>query len=1015
MSLTVPNTAKAILIGASQFPKDDSLVSLPLALANIDRIAEAISQPNILGVPLNNITKLANTEDNVQILEDISSISEQAKGALIVYVTGHLVTRKGHLYLATPHSSRKKIHINGIALDELMDIISETSAETKIILFDVCYSTSNEEDVDASMVEDALKYYESAYSHTYIMASAPTASMDGFNGSQRTSTFTFALLDVLENGMEEEQEDISLTDLHKAMKSKLDGQHTLKSSSTTAEKVKIAYNTKFVEFTELRSQADQLFESQNFQQALTNYKKAGKLFEKNKEVRKRKEFIKLLIQGEEAFSKTKYSDAKQAFESAKELFEFDVVQNKINDTTLTIANNYFKKESYDLAREHYKEVLLELPNNEFVRERIEKCDHELRFIDLIDEADKLYFKDEFEEAKKMYEEALEIHSDRRALQRLEECEKLIHKASLIRAKIREEQSEKVAGLSEAELEKREKALEEKLRVEIEKDLRNKLQAELSPQLKEELQAEMRQNMENDFAKTIWSNVSLANNIDVYDFYLQFYPNPKYVAKAQKRLDELQTKHEAQAQKVADSIKKAASQFSNLQKEEEEITEKTKDEDNIEEVEAVDSRPETPDDILKMLEDSNSQKKHKPFMTEEKGDSHVNSDKPHGVLEDIEAQFGKEETEEKEEAKNTEEPEEITPTEAEILEIEASEIETPKVEEPKVEKVKEVEEQVIQREPTPEEIERSESMSRLEQRFREIEKEHEHDAPKEESNSSNEVEQEESYVKVERVEEPKADNSHTKVIEKEELTESVKEEEKVVEQPSRTSNDSSTTPLGMSLSESEELTEDALWQKVTETNTVESYKFYVDNTQESEHLVDAYYQINRLSKLTQASEEEEDDNSGTVSLETEDEENNHKVNGSSNGHSTDSYEYASYNYNGNSSETETEKQEVEVEVEEKEPEAVDTEDQSLWEKASSHDTVNAYYEYVANSKAKMHLEEAKKRINELKENAQNSEQDDWQNAEIANTIDGYKLYIKKYPLGNYYAKAMFRISELEAQH
>lgn len=271
------------------------------------------------------------------------------------------------------------------------------------------------------------------------------------------------------------------------------------------------------------------------------------------------------------------------------------------------------------------------------------------------------------------------------------------------------------------------------------------------------------------------------------------------------------------------------------------------------------------------------------------------------------------------------------------------------------------------------------------------------------------------MKVERVEEPKADNSHTKVIEKEELTESVKEEEKVVEQPSRTSNDSSTTPLGMSLSESEELTEDALWQKVTETNTVESYKFYVDNTQESEHLVDAYYQINRLSKLTQASEEEEDDNSGTVSLETEDEENNHKVNGSSNGHSTDSYEYASYNYNGNSSETETEKQEVEVEVEEKEPEAVDTEDQSLWEKASSHDTVNAYYEYVANSKAKMHLEEAKKRINELKENAQNSEQDDWQNAEIANTIDGYKLYIKKYPLGNYYAKAMFRISELEAQH
>ncbi len=1005
MTLTVPNTAKAILIGASQFPKDDSLTSLPLALANIDRIAEAISQPTILGVPQENITKLANVEDNVQILEDISSISEQAKGVLLVYVTGHLVTRKGHLYLATPHSSRKKIHINGIALDELMDIISETPAETKIVFFDVCYSTSNEEDVDASMVEDALKYYESAYSHTYIMSSAPTASMDGFNGSQRTSTFTFALLDVLENGMEEEQEDISLTDLHKAMKSKLDGQHTIKSSSTTAEKVKIAYNTKFVEFTELRNQADQLFESQNFQQALTNYKKAGKLFEKNKEVRKRKEFIKLLIQGEEAFSKSKYPDAKQAFESAKELFEFDVVQNKINDTTLTIANNYFKKENYDLAREHYKEVMLELPNNEFVRERIEKCDHELRFIDLIDEADKLYFKDEFEEAKKMYEEALKIHPDRRALQRLEECEKLIHKASLIRAKIKEEQSGKVAEVNEEELVKREKALEEKLRVEIEKDLRDKLRVELSAQLKEELQAEIQQNMENDFAKTIWSNVSLANNIDVYDFYLQFYPNPKYVSKAQKRLDELQTKHEAQAQKVADSIKKAASQFSNLQEEEEkESKEKTEDGEKTEETEAVDNRPETPDDILKMLEDSNSQKKHKPFMTEEKSESHVNSDKPHGVLEDIEAQFGKEEAEEKEETKETKKVEEITPTEAETPEIE-----TPEAEEPKEPKVEEAKEEVIQREPTPEEIERSESMSRLEQRLREIEKEHEHDAPKEED-YSNEVEKEESTVEATITEEPKADNSHTEVIEKEEI-EPVEEEAKAVERPSGTANNSSMTPLGISLSESEELTEDALWQKVTETNTVESYKFYVDNTQESEHLVDAYYQINRLTKLTQSSEEE--DSSDTISSETKNEEDSHKMNGSSNGHSTDSYEYTSYNYNGNSSETE--KQDVEVEEKEPETEELDAEDQALWEKASSHDTVNAYYEYVANSKAKMHLEEAKKRINELKENAQNSEQDDWQNAESLNTIDGYKQYIKKYPLGNYYAKAMFRISELEAQH
>jgi hypothetical protein len=975
MSLTVPNTAKAILIGASQFPKDDSLASLPLALANIERVAEAITQPNILGISEENITKLVDIEDNVQILEDISGISEQAKDSLLVYITGHLVTRKGHLYLATPHSSRKKIHINGIALDELMDIISETSADNRIILFDVHYSTSNEEDVDGSVIEDALKYYESAYSRTYIMSSSPTASMDGFNGSQRTSTFTFAMLDVFENGMEEEQEAISLLDLHKAMKFKLDGQNTLKSSSPTAEKITIAYNTKFVEFKELRTQADQLFETQNFQQALTNYKKAGKLFEKNKEVRKRREFIKLLIQGEESFSKSKYSDAKESFESAKDLFEFDLVQNKINDTTLTIANNYFGKESYDLARENYKEVLLELPNNDFVRGRIEKCDHELRFIDLIDEADKLYFQDEFEKAKKHYEDALQIHSDRKASQRLEECEKLIQKASVIRAKIKEEQKGQVAEVSKEEVEKREKELEAKLRIKIEKELRESLRIELSPQLREELQAEIQQKTENEFAKTMWSNVSMANNIDVYDFYLQFYSNPKYAVKAQKRLDELQTKEEAQAQKVADSIKKAAEQFSNPKDE-------VKEEKKSEKAEPIDNCPETPDDILKMLEDSNSQKKHKPFIKEEKSESHVNSEKPHGVLEDIEAQFGKEDVAEKEEVKETKKVEEITPAKEE----------TPKVEEVKEEK--------IEKKSIAEEIERLESMNRLEARLKEIEKEHEHDSdsPKEKDSSSTDFETKVDSTENEVVIESK--------VEKEEISEKVEE----IKKPSSNSSDSSMTPLGLSSSEVTALTEDALWQKVTEANSVEGYKFYVVNTQESEHLVDAYYQINRLSKLTQTADEDEG-NSDTVSTssETKSEVETHKVNGSSNGHSTDSYEHTSYTHKNGSPKTE----EKEIEVEEKKVE-IDTEDQSLWEKASSHDTVNAYYEYVANSKAKMHLEEAKQRINELKANAQNSEQDDWQNAEKANTIDGYKKYIKKYPLGNFYAKAMFRISELEAQ-
>ncbi|MGB0523451.1 MAG: caspase family protein [Flammeovirgaceae bacterium] len=906
MTLSVPNTAKAVLIGASNFPKDDTLSPINQAENNIKSFAEVLADQSIIGINDANIIRMMDVPDNTKIKEEVSIAAEEAKGALIVYITGHITTRKGHLYLATPNSSRKKIHINGIALDELLDIISETNAETRVLIFDAYYSDVNDEETEGDVVVDALKYYESAYLNTFILSASPSSNFMGFKGSTDHTAFTEALVSTLRNGIDKEQEELSLEDIHDGLKERMTGQMPLKSTAAKADKINFSYNTKFLGFRDMKRTADRFFEDEQFQQSLNAYEEASKLFGKNAEVAQRKQFIKCFLEGEKAVEKGNFNKAKEAFLEAQTIFDMKVVSEKINGVLMTIANTLFDKEEYELARENYKMVAAYRPNDGFIKERLEKCDHELRFLDLIDEADKYYFEDDFEKALALYGQALQIHPDRKAAKRKEECERLLHKAALIRERIQKEQQDQVVEVSPAEKEKLEKELRKSITDELSKDFEAKqknLEKALSEKISKEQQAA--------FDEKLWSNISLANSLDVYEFFIQYYPDSAHIDKAKAKLDELSQIVTKQKQKAEKQEKVA---------EKPPVVNSEKSEEKAKEVQEK--------------RDSAS-KKHKPFIQEEKGRSHVSEEKPYNILEELEAQFnntGEEKKEKKPVHKTEKAPENSAENQVnKVMKDDLANKEAPKEDAPKKE----------EKEPEKQEA----------------------------------AKKEEKPVMAEKVElEP------VKVPKKEEKPPVVKEEKTPKSTPA--------------VEEPKAFSEEELWQNAVESNSVEGYRFYVDNTKESEHLVDAYYQINKLSKMADAGviDEPKEEESTPVIERTVSEAPVYPTN-------------------------EVVKEEgmnpVAEPVVEETP-AVQNEEEELWQKATEANTVNAYYEYVANSKEKAHLEEAKQLIASLKENARESEKDDWESAESANTIDAYKNYIKKYPLGHYYAKAMFRISELEAQ-
>ena len=1006
MSLSVPNTAKAVLIGASNFPKDDTLSPIEQAGNNIKSIAKVLADKSITGLDEANIVKMLDVADNTKIKEEVSIAAEEAQGAMLVYITGHITTRKGHLYLATPNSSRKKIHINGIALDELLDIISETNAETRILIFDAYYSDVNDEETEGGVVVDALKYYESAYLNTFILSASPSSNFNAFKGEGGRTSFTEALLNTLANGFDKEQEALTLEDIYEGIKEKMTGQVPLKSTASKADKITVAYNTKFLGFRELKNKADQLFDNNQFQEALNAYEEAIQLFGKNEEVKKRKKFIKRFLEGEKAIEKGNFEKAKQSFLEAQYIFDMNVVNEKINGVVMTIANTLFDKEEFELARENYKMVAAYKPNDNFIKERLEKCDHELRFLDFIDEADRHYFEDDFAKALEFYNKALEIHPDRKATKRKEECERLLHKADVIRQQLIKEQEKKPTGITAEQ------------RAKLEKDLRRSIETELRIKLEDELASKFQKSVserltaqENNFNEKLWSNVSLANSLDVYEFFIQYYPESPFIEKAKERLDQL----------------------SSIVRKQKERTEKKPEEQKP----AVSSKEA--EEKAKELQEkrADASKKHKPFIKEEKGRSHISEEKPYDILEELEAQFNskkKEKTTPKvEESKPKKSPEDIinevigddsvvekkeedpnrkkTPEEMvnEALRKAAEKSEAkPKEEEKK--------EEDPNRKKTPEEMvnealrkaaEKSEAKPKEEEKKEEDPNRKK--TPEEMVNEALSKAAEKSEAKPKEEEKNEEDSNKKKTPDQlvNEALNKAKEAEKAkVETPEKKAK-----PIPPIREEEKQLSEEELWQKAVQSNSLEGYRYYVDNTKESEHLVDAYYQINKLSKMADAGVI---DSEMSSPIETKKQETPPVVETpkekpdlpSNTEKKTEEVSTTSYNSDVSNSSS--------SDAPSTTNESSGSDEDTLWQKATEANTVNAYYEYVANSKEKRYLEQAKERISSLKENARESEKGDWETAEAENTIDAYKQYIKKYPLGHYYAKAMFRISELEAQ-
>ncbi|TAH21636.1 MAG: hypothetical protein EAZ08_02730 [Cytophagales bacterium] len=823
-------STKAVLMGAGNFPKDKELHTLENVATNIKELNRVFGDKRILGLFSNNIISLYNTPDNTKIKEELAVAAEAATDTLIFYYAGHIILRRGQLYLTTVNSSKQQVHVNAISLAELANIIRENESATKILIFDCTYQIADANPTNSvqQLVKDEFGKFEDSLKTAYVITSSPETTSESFK-IESPSAFTNHFIKLLETGSKKEADELSLNDIFDGISEKMKAGNQLppmRGEKSAYRNRGFASNLKFIEYKKFKTEGDTFFTKENFGEALPLYQYAAKLYNNDGDLNNKIDFINFVSEGNKHFSKLDYESARQNYQYAHQLFGHQSIKNKIDTSVERMAEEHFRNEHFEKAKENYAFLMNSFPENEIFRERFEKCEDEILLNELMDEADKLFFQERYGEASELYQRAIEIEPDRRTIRRKEECDFLLSKEKSLRERLELEMANKqnidIKSIVNEEVAKREANLRKVLEV--------KLRVSIKQEVSEELE------------KQIWDKVTLYDAVDFYRFYLELFPQGAFKAKATEKKTDLEM-----------SIQKNTHPT-------EQVAQETANQNML----PTDNNEQAEKDIEKVIAQEATVALEIPIFEEIKVEDRI------GLFDDL---LGDDD---------------------DII------------------------------------------------------------ISKEENNH---------VFDVASFQMPVFEASYS----------------------TKASQIENVQPVSLKVGEppQQKISEEELWAEATNKNSIQGFMHYIEQTVDSNHIADAYYYISKIRNAQ--AQEEEAAKITTAKAQAKP-----------------------------TAEEKAEMSRIQVDTTPSIDLSSDNQDDLLWQEARKTDTVSAYYNYLNDANTKKHREDAKKRISTLNELEKLNEQREWEHATTLDTIEAYKQYLKKYPFGNYYAKARFRITKLESE-
>ncbi|NME66664.1 hypothetical protein [Flammeovirga aprica] len=568
--------SRAILIGIGTFLKDDDLHRREHVYKDISLLRDTLTDTQILGIHEKNIISLVDSEGNTMIKERIAEVANATQDTLILFYSGYLIERKGKLIISSPHTTISQSHINGIPLNEVLEIISESEAKRVFLILDTDYRNAKKTN-DKPESKSIQELLPQGPKKTYIVSE--------FGKSNSNKTIASELTDLFQTGIEEEREVLTLNDVKEHFNKDNELRQVL-FITNEEDDIPICLNKRFSKAKKLRTEIDAKFEEKNFEEALPLLKEGIELFENDDEFNNMATFIETLHQADQMFANESYDAAKNRYQAAYEIINEDTAFKGIIKSLEKIATIQYDNEDFEASKITYTELLKYDSNNELYNDKVKYCDNELNFASHIDLGDKAYFENKFTIAKDHYSKALDFREDALVLRRKEECDKILSREEKLRQEIKAELEEEIKASLDKEVEEQIKNKELELKKQLRAQLEDELSSEILPKAKDEVTQELE--------TTIWKKTAIWNSIEGYQFYLSMFPEGHFIAKANQRIDQIHKKKLAQKMGEISPIPVAKI----IDKKEEKI-----EEINIERALLMDLRMEPIEDILAKIEES----------------------------------------------------------------------------------------------------------------------------------------------------------------------------------------------------------------------------------------------------------------------------------------------------------------------------------------------------------------------------------------------------------------------------
>ncbi|MFG2927226.1 caspase family protein [Streptomyces achromogenes] len=223
MRLPDSEKSRIVLIGSSRYGSTE-LPDVPAIENNVAALFDTFTAKPTGIITPENCTTLLNPEDQSSVGELVTSASEEAEDLLLIYYAGHglLSSARHELFLSTTNTSPGlRLPFTGVDYSHIRDACMQSSARTRVVILDCCYSGRAISGALSASESDAIFFNQVQVAGTYVLAASPGHGVAKVHPGHPFTAFTGELLRILRQGISGAESLLTLNSIYKHLQSSL--------------------------------------------------------------------------------------------------------------------------------------------------------------------------------------------------------------------------------------------------------------------------------------------------------------------------------------------------------------------------------------------------------------------------------------------------------------------------------------------------------------------------------------------------------------------------------------------------------------------------------------------------------------------------------------------------------------------------------------------------------------------------------------------------------------------------